>query len=138
MGSQAPQRPTPEQERKTGERPISPPPPPPPYLLREDKADVPKNRRPVTVTPGTCKGGRNPDNTSDARPEPPQGSGGPSANVALATSIGNCARCGESHRLLVFRVFMRGPIETATGLATHWASCPTNGEPILMRAETDD
>ena len=38
-----------------------------------------------------------------------------------------CARCGRNHRHLVFHPLLR-PVR----VLTHWTSCPTNGEPILM------
>ena len=46
----------------------------------------------------------------------------------------NCARCGGVHLDLSYRTFAR-PVPEGDGLGdwTHWALCPTNGEPILMR-----
>lgn len=50
----------------------------------------------------------------------------------IKISIGSCARCGEDHSDLVFKPFTH-PIETHTRvLFTHFAPCPTNGEPIVM------
>jgi hypothetical protein len=48
-----------------------------------------------------------------------------------------CARChGDGHKQLVFRPLTH-PVEMGDGTMTHWAMthwapCPTNGEPILM------
>lgn len=43
-----------------------------------------------------------------------------------------CARCGEDHALR-FTEFAR-PLETPGGVVfTHWAACPSTGDPILMR-----
>ena len=46
----------------------------------------------------------------------------------------NCARCGGDHLDLSYRTFAR-PVPEGDGLGdwTHWALCPTNGEPILIR-----
>lgn len=46
----------------------------------------------------------------------------------------NCARCGGDHLDLSYRTFAR-PVPEYDGLGdwTHWALCPTNGEPILIR-----
>ena len=49
------------------------------------------------------------------------------------TTIRNCARCGQDHEL-EFRRFQR-PMQR-TGY-THWATCPTTGEPIIMVMATD-
>jgi hypothetical protein len=48
------------------------------------------------------------------------------------TLVRGCARCGEEHEVQ-FKEFER-PAEAAPGVTwTHWAPCPTNGDPILMR-----
>lgn len=41
-----------------------------------------------------------------------------------------CARCGEDHAGLEMKKFTRPP---EWGPYTHWVSCPTTGEPILIR-----
>lgn len=46
----------------------------------------------------------------------------------IVTSICNCARCGQNHENLIFYKFTR-----PSGEYTHYAYCPTNGEPILMK-----
>lgn len=45
-----------------------------------------------------------------------------------------CARCdGDGHPGLTFRRFAR-PIELPpVHVLTHWATCPTTGEPIVLR-----
>jgi hypothetical protein len=50
----------------------------------------------------------------------------------IKTNIYGCARCdGEGHNNIVFCRFDR-PAGT-NGEYTHWATCPTTGEPILMK-----
>jgi hypothetical protein len=47
---------------------------------------------------------------------------------SVTTNILCCSRCGKFHEQLRFTRFsMPGP------LYTHWAPCPENGEPVLMR-----
>lgn len=47
---------------------------------------------------------------------------------AMTTDLtGECARCGESHYDLEFQPLTR-PTEWS-----HWAPCPTNGEPIMLK-----
>lgn len=51
------------------------------------------------------------------------------------TGLRNCARCGEDHDQLLFKEFQRPTFlrdEDGDGPYTHWCSCPTTGEPILM------
>lgn len=43
-----------------------------------------------------------------------------------------CARCGEEHHELVFRPLVRAVERDGDVIATHWAACPTSGDPILM------
>lgn len=52
--------------------------------------------------------------------------------------IKNCARCGKDHEQLIFHLFTE-PVRVGDGdiQYTRWAKCPTNGEPILMRYESD-
>ena len=50
------------------------------------------------------------------------------------TNVGNCARCGGNHDVLLFRK-LRRPVVAPDREWTHWASCPENGEPILLRRE---
>lgn len=49
--------------------------------------------------------------------------------------IGNCARCDGTHENLVATRLTRPVLEDEPSefvLYTHWAPCPTNGEPILV------
>jgi len=56
---------------------------------------------------------------------------------SFSTVITNCARCGETHQEIKMVSFRR-PIMTESGPAwTHWATCPTTGEPILCNIEMD-
>ncbi len=45
--------------------------------------------------------------------------------------VNGCARCGGSHALSFKRLSRPVGFEASEAF-THWASCPTNGEPILM------
>ncbi len=50
------------------------------------------------------------------------------------TLVRGCARCGGVHEVDFKR--LTNPIEAVDHdevVYTHWAPCPTNGEPILMR-----
>lgn len=43
-----------------------------------------------------------------------------------------CARCGTDEHLGITYLPFTYPIDMGGGwIATHWAPCPTNGEPIL-------
>lgn len=49
-----------------------------------------------------------------------------------------CARChGDGHKGLKFAKLTH-PVDDPTGEYTHWAPCPTNGEPILLRTTLTD
>jgi hypothetical protein len=54
----------------------------------------------------------------------------------MKTDIFDCARCDQDHAGLSFQALHR-PVEVEPGVAaytfTHWAPCPTTGEPILKR-----
>jgi len=52
----------------------------------------------------------------------------------FTSSIRGCARCdGDGHEDVLWQP-LTFPIEDTDGTSwTHWAPCPTNGEPILMR-----
>ena len=55
----------------------------------------------------------------------------------LKVTINRCARCGVSHEGLLFKPF-KNPVldperlENIT-LFSHWALCPTSGEPIVLK-----
>ena len=49
------------------------------------------------------------------------------ASSCTVDSIVGCARCGGTHGQIEFR-----KLTQPCGDLTHWAPCPTNGEPILM------
>ena len=49
----------------------------------------------------------------------------------LTSAVGECARCGEDHEPIDFKAFER-PVVDNDGTWTHWAPCPTNGDPILL------
>jgi hypothetical protein len=42
-----------------------------------------------------------------------------------------CGRCWGEHESVEFRTFAR-PSPVAGELVTHWALCPTNGEPLFL------
>lgn len=48
--------------------------------------------------------------------------------------VTDCARCGEDHHELAARPLTRphAPPEASPLAWNYWATCPTNGEPILM------
>lgn len=51
---------------------------------------------------------------------------------SITTTVGNCARCGNDHVDIVFRQFT-SPVMSSDDIEfSHYALCPTNGEPILM------
>lgn len=52
----------------------------------------------------------------------------------IVLDVGNCARCRENHEGLVFRK-LRRPVSSEQ---THWATCPTTGEPIILRIMPDN
>lgn len=54
-----------------------------------------------------------------------------------ARVIERCARCGEDHATVEFERLAR-PIEVGEVTLTHWAPCPTNGEPILMQVVAEE
>lgn len=52
----------------------------------------------------------------------------------ITTTVAGCARCGQTHEGVEFREFIGRPfIDCDNSIWTHWAQCPTNHEPILMR-----
>lgn len=57
--------------------------------------------------------------------------------VPITSDQIGCARCGsEGHPGITYQPFT-SPIDMGGGwLATHWAPCPTNGEPILYAVNT--
>lgn len=57
----------------------------------------------------------------------------PQKGESFVTSLGNCARCGEKHVELRFK-----PLTHPADEWTHWALCPTNGEPIMLRISEPD
>lgn len=46
-------------------------------------------------------------------------------------NLQGCARCGKDHRVR-FKELQR-PMVAGDSTLTHWAICPTTGEPIMMR-----
>jgi len=38
-----------------------------------------------------------------------------------------CARCGKNHTNIIFQ-----PLKRPGERHTHWAPCPTNGEPVML------
>lgn len=49
------------------------------------------------------------------------------------SGIENCARCGGNHKDIEFK-----PLTIPGSRHTHWAACPINGEPIMMRQVPED
>lgn len=54
-------------------------------------------------------------------------------------AIVNCARCGGSHDEIEATQFRTpfAPPEAAPVVWTHWALCPTSGDPILFQVAED-
>lgn len=51
----------------------------------------------------------------------------------VTVDIINCSRCGEDHSDLTFKK-LTCPIIVSEGERwTHWASCPSTREPIIMK-----
>ncbi len=50
----------------------------------------------------------------------------------LLKKIINCARCGENHINITAKPLSQPVFLNDEVLYTHWAPCPTNGEPILV------
>lgn len=52
----------------------------------------------------------------------------------ITTDVGSCARCGKDHTAVTFQPFARPIRKDGDGPVryTHWAPCPSNGEPILL------
>lgn len=76
--------------------------------------------------------------TQDLRtPAPPPEEPGTSMSAPpdgwIRTTVRSCARCGEDHPDWDFQRFTR-PCQDLT----HWAPCPTNGEPILLKIVSDE
>jgi hypothetical protein len=54
------------------------------------------------------------------------------ARGPMTVDLNGCARCaGDGHPRLEFTPLTH-PLEVGGVTLTHWAPCPTNGEPILM------
>ena len=59
-------------------------------------------------------------------------------NTAIVKGIKNCSRCGGDHDELIAKRFVR-PIVVGDGEEyTHWVTCPTNGDPILVQMQVDE
>ena len=53
----------------------------------------------------------------------------------ITTAVRSCARCGGNHEPRDYQPLQRPmePVEGEVGPTwTHWALCPTTGEPVLM------
>lgn len=53
-------------------------------------------------------------------------------NPCFYTDVGTCARCQADHQHILFHQF-----EYPADRFTHWAICPTTGEPILMTVKPE-
>lgn len=55
----------------------------------------------------------------------------------MYVNIVNCSRCKGDHHDLEAREFSRHPITDLDGAVwTHWTTCPTLNEPILITKDT--
>lgn len=52
----------------------------------------------------------------------------------IVVAVKKCARCEKDHEPMCFLPFKR-PVQPPNQNVTHWASCPTTGEPILLSVE---
>lgn len=52
----------------------------------------------------------------------------------ITTDLQRCARCGNDHKELTFQPLDQ-PMEAEGLRFTHWAPCPVNAEPIMMRIQ---
>lgn len=57
----------------------------------------------------------------------------PDFSATATVDVGGCARCGGDHDDLTFHPLAANIEEDGHVLATHWARCPSNGQPVLMR-----
>lgn len=55
------------------------------------------------------------------------------AGEILMAGVGNCARCGMNHQSLRFERLLHEIRDSDGTVWTHWARCPTNGQPVLLR-----
>lgn len=61
----------------------------------------------------------------------------PEAEGCVTVDLPGCARChGDGHDGLLFSPLTH-PVVDGEGTWTHWAPCPTNGEPILLQVNDD-
>lgn len=51
--------------------------------------------------------------------------------IKFYTAVKNCARCSQDHTQIEFKRFKFNPIDEFE----FWGSCPTTGEPILLKIE---
>jgi hypothetical protein len=66
------------------------------------------------------------------QPQPPP----PPLEVALSSGLANCARCGGDHPdRLEWRRFGRPVVIDERTWFSHWAPCPSTGEPILLQQQ---
>ena len=49
--------------------------------------------------------------------------------------ISNCARCGQDHEDIEYESFTHPIVDSDRTEWTHFAKCPTNGQPILIKME---
>lgn len=51
----------------------------------------------------------------------------------ICTALVCCARCGQDHERLRFFQFQRPVVDNDGTVWSHWATCPTYGEPVLLK-----
>ena len=67
-----------------------------------------------------------------ATQKPIENGGEKSASDCMQLLVRNCARCGKDHTV-TFK-----PLTIPADEWTHWAPCPNNGEPIMMKFVPDE
>lgn len=53
----------------------------------------------------------------------------------LTVNLTTCARCGGFHAAMQFSKLTRPMATPAGDTLTHWALCPVNGEPVLLKVD---
>lgn len=51
----------------------------------------------------------------------------------ISLPVRSCARCGEDHDSVEYREFQRPVIDPDGTTWGWWGTCPTSGDPILMK-----
>lgn len=58
--------------------------------------------------------------------------------TVIVPELRNCARCGGTHRNIHFKELTHYFVENDGTVWTHYAPCPSNSEPILLRTDVKE